>query len=166
MTDAQLAGVVGCLNRHGVRYVVIGGAAAQLHGAPIPRTRDADVVPDPAPDNLERLAAALHELDARLWVGASAPEGLAMAFDRDSLATIQTFLNLVTQYGPLDITHRPDGTDGYADLARAVTIVELLGEAVPVAALRDVIRSKEAAGRPKDRAVLPVLLRTLQRRRA
>jgi hypothetical protein len=47
MSDEQLAAVAECLNRHRVEYLLVGGAAAQLHGAPVPRTRDADVVPLP-----------------------------------------------------------------------------------------------------------------------
>ena len=56
------------------------------------------------------------------------------------------------------VTYRPDGTDGYDDLARSVVVVRLLGVDVPVASLEDIIRSKEAAGRAKDIAVLPILI--------
>ena len=158
MSDEQIAAVAECLNRHEVEYVVVGGGAAQLHGAPVIRTRDADVVPSNSGDNLDRLAAALREMDARVWVGPDEPDGLAMAFDRGTLGQIEGFLNLVTRFGPLDVTYRPDGTGGYADLAQSVVVVKLLGVDVPIASLEDIIRSKEAAGRPKDIAVLPVLI--------
>jgi len=164
MSDAQIAAVVECLNRHGVRYVVVGGAASQLHGAPVERTRDTDIVPAKNPANLDRLAVALREMDARLWVGPGEPEGVEMTFDRRSLGQIEGFLNLITRHGPLDITYRPDGTDGYPDLSRGVVVVPLLDVRVPVAALRDVIRSKEAAGRAKDLATLPALIEHLRRR--
>jgi hypothetical protein len=164
MSDAQIAAVVECLNRHGVRYVVVGGAASQLHGAPVERTRDTDIVPAKNPANLDRLAAALREMDALLWVGPGEPEGVEMTFDRRSLGQIEGFLNLITRHGPLDITYRPDGTDGYPDLSRGVVVVSLLDVGVPVAALRDVIRSKEAAGRAKDLATLPALIEHLRRR--
>lgn len=158
MSDEQIAAVAGCLNRHGVDYVLIGAGAALLHGAPIARTRDADIVPAKEADNLDRLAAALRDMDARLWVGPEEPGGLAMVLDRTSLGQIERFLNLVTRYGPLDVTYRPEGTEGYEDLARSVVVIRLLGVEVPVASLADVIRSKEAAGRPKDIAVLPDLI--------
>ncbi|MHB1444201.1 MAG: hypothetical protein ACYCTI_02880 [Acidimicrobiales bacterium] len=164
MSDEQIAAVAECLNRHGVEYVLIGGGAALLHGAPIARTRDADIVPSKREDNLDRLAAALQEMDARLWVGPTEPEGLEMVFDRTSLGQIESFLNLVTRYGPLDVTYRPEGTDGYDDLWRSVVTVQLLGVNVPVASLADVIRSKEAAGRAKDISVLPDLIEYLRRR--
>ncbi len=164
ISDAQIAAVAECLNRHGVDYVLVGGAASQLHGANTPRTRDADIVPSKQADNLDRLAMALNEMEARLWVGPEQPEGLAMTFDRGTLGQIQGFLNLVTKHGPVDITYRPDGTDGFPDLARATVTVHLLGVDVPVAALEDVIRSKEAAGRAKDLAVLPRLIQHLRDR--
>lgn len=164
MSDAQIAALAEALNRHGVRYVCIGGAAAQLHGAPVPRTRDVDVVPERTGPNLDRLAAALRNLGARLWVGPGEPEGVEVPWDATILGRIEGFLNLLTDHGPLDVTYRPEGTDGYEDLARAAVAVQLLGVEVPVAALEDVIRSKEAAGRAKDLAVLPGLVEFLRRR--
>ena len=112
--------------------------------------------------NLDRLAAALHEIDARLWVGPTEPNGLAVRLDRTTLAAIDGFLNLVTRCGPLDITFVLDGTGGYPDLAGSAVTIRLLGVEVPVAALEDVIRSKEAAGRDKDIAVLPALIEFLR----
>ena len=56
------------------------------------------------------------------------------------------------------MTFRPDGTDGYDDLAANATVLRLLGTDVTVASLDDVIRSKEAAGRDKDIAALPILI--------
>jgi hypothetical protein len=72
----------------------------------------------------------------------------------------------VTAHGYLDIALLPDGTRGYDDLRRGATR-ERINETleVSVAALADVIRSKEAAGREKDRAVLPMLRQVLERSR-
>jgi len=105
-------------------------------------------------------------MNARLWVGPNEPDGLAMIFDRGTLGQIEGFLSLITRYGPLDLTYRPDGTDGYTDLAQSVVVVNLLGVDVPIASLEDVIRSKEAAGRPKDVAVLPDLIEYSRRLQA
>jgi hypothetical protein len=65
-----------------------------------------------------------------------------------------------------DLCFAPAGTGGYDDLRREATR-ERLGKAltVSVASLRDVIRSKEAAGRDKDLAQLPLLRRTLEQTR-
>lgn len=67
--------------------------------------------------------------------------------------------NLVTDHGRLDVTFEPSGTRGYDDLARDPVHLTILGVEVDVASLADVIRSKEAAGRERDRLVAPVLRR-------
>jgi hypothetical protein len=67
--------------------------------------------------------------------------------------------NLTTDYGRLDLTFEPSGTQGYDDVARDAIHLVILGADVNVASLADVIRSKEAAGRDKDRLVLPTLRR-------
>jgi len=152
------------LDRHGVAYVVVGGMAAAAWGADLPRTSDADITPDSDPANLDRLAAALVELGARLRVE-GIPQGVAVPIDRTLLGRIQV-LTMLTDHGPLDLTFLPDGTGGYPDL------VERAGRrrvgdhpGVPVADLADVIASKEAAGRPKDLIQLPALRRLLIRLR-
>jgi len=53
------------LERHQVDYILIGGLAATLHGSPL-RTGDVDICPRAELDNLERLAAALTEMEARI----------------------------------------------------------------------------------------------------
>ena len=72
----------------------------------------------------------------------------------------------VTKHGYLDIALLPDGTRGFDDLRRSATREQLTDTVtIFVAALADVIRSKEAAGREKDRAVLPILRQVLERSR-
>jgi hypothetical protein len=74
--------------------------------------------------------------------------------------------NLVTDAGDMDVTFEPSGTTGYDDLAQNAVVIDLGGLEVPVAALEDVIRSKEAANRPKDLATLPLLRELLRQKRA
>jgi hypothetical protein len=142
------------LDRHKVAYILIGGLAAVYHGSPFP-TEDADITPQSDLANLKRLAGALRELNARVRTQ-SEPEGLPFACDVDSLATGQTW-NLITDAGDLDLTFQPAGTRGYADLRRDAGRAQLYGVMVRVASLADVIRSKQAANRPKDQRVLPAL---------
>lgn len=151
------------LERRRVRYVVIGGFAAQLHGSPFD-TSDVDVTPDRDRANLRRLAAALDELEARIRVpaGGKAPE---LVLEAGFLDRVQN-LALTTRHGNLDVCMTPDGTQGFGDLRRAAArerITETLE--ISVASLADVIRSKEAAGREKDRVHLPTLRRLLERSR-
>jgi hypothetical protein len=147
------------LERHRVRYVLIGGFAATIHGSPYVTT-DVDITPAAGPENLARLSAALNELEARKRV-AGEPEGFAFSHDAASLAKGQIW-NLITRFGDLDISFVPSGTRGYDDLRRDAADLEILGVQVPLASLADIIRSKEAADRPKDRLVLPVLRRILE----
>ena len=147
------------LERHRVRYVLIGGLAATIHGSPHVTT-DVDITPATSPPNLARLSAALKELEARIRV-AGDPEGLPFDHDAASLAWGQIW-NLTTTFGDLDISFVPSGTHGYDDLRRDAIELEILGVHVPVASLADVIRSKEAADRPKDRLTLPVLRRIFE----
>ena len=71
---------------------------------------------------------------------------------------------LQTRGGSMTVVPLPEGTRGYDDLRRGATREELTDTLeASVASLADVIRSKEAAGREKDRAVLPILRRVLER---
>ena len=146
--------IVEVLTRHRVAFIVIGGFAAIAQGSPIP-TRDIDVVPAAGRENWARLSDALNELDAKVRA-VELDEPLAFDHDADSLAASQIW-NLTTKYGDLDITQMPSGTKGYDDLKRDASEIEVGGVHVHVASLADVVRSKEAAGRDKDRTALPVL---------
>ena len=97
------------LYRHRVTFVLIGGYAAQLHGARRP-TVDLDVTPERTLENLGRLAAALQDIGARIRVD-GIEDGLAFSADPASLSGME-FLNLTTRHGDLDIAFTPAGTRG------------------------------------------------------
>jgi hypothetical protein len=158
MTALDPDALFACLERHGVKYVLIGGLAAVLHGSPLP-TVDADICPSREPDNLVRLSAALADLDARIR-SADAPDGVPFSRDAAFLATVE-LLNLVTNAGDLDLAFLPAGGADYTVLATRAKAFHVRGLVIPVAALEDVIRSKEAANRPKDHRNLPVLRQLL-----
>lgn len=148
--------LVAALERHGVKYVLLGGLAATLHGSPI-LTSDVDIAPERQAQNLERLAAMLAELramtrgggDPRAWTPDLSATGLA----RGSVHRLQT------RFGPLDLLFEPTGTSGYEDLRQQAESVRLGETTVLVASLSDVIRSKEAAGRTDDRTTVATLRR-------
>ena len=142
------------LARHRVAYVLIGGLAATLHGSSA-LTNDADICPDPARENLERLAGALRDMDARIRSDTES-DGVPFSLDADFLGRMN-LVNLTTRFGDFDIAFRPAGSHGYDDLVQRATEVAIDGTIVPVASLADIIRSKEVANRPKDRATLPIL---------
>jgi hypothetical protein len=151
--------LIGALSRHRVRFVLIGALAARLHGFPR-LTADAAITPASDRPNLERLAAALKELDAKVYTD-SVPEGLA--FDRSAAALGRASMwNLVTSAGRLDIAFVPAGTKGYDDLAKGAERFEAFGVRFLAASVDDIIRSKEATGRAKDNDDV-VILRALKR---
>jgi hypothetical protein len=145
------------LNRYGVAYVVVGGLAAVAHGSTLP-TEDVDITPARDRPNLDRLGAALSELNARLRTEHE-PQGVAFPCDGASIAAQPLMLNLVTDVGDVDLTLTPTGfPTGYDELViRSVSIDVGDGKATLIAALDDVIASKRAAGRNKDLAALPYL---------
>jgi hypothetical protein len=152
------AAIVEVLVRHDVHFVVIGAFAAIAQQAPIPATRDIDMTPESTIDNLNRLSAALKELRAKIRTD-TAEGGLPFDHNGKSLGQAE-FWNLICPYGEFDISFHPSGFEnGYADLVVRSHTVLVDGIEVPIADLSDVIHSKEAAGRPKDLRVLPILYR-------
>lgn len=150
--DFQPDEVLRLLNRHGVRYVLIGGLAAILHGSPSV-TRDIDICHARDKANLVCLADALLEVNASLR---GAPAGLPFRLDAKTLANGDSF-TFSTDVGALDILATPAGTTGYDDLVRTADVMHAFDEEFAVASLDDLIRMKRAAGRPKDRIELEIL---------
>ena len=144
------------LHANAVEFVVVGGLAAVAYGSSLP-TEDLDIAPERSRRNLDRLAAALRALNAKIRTGDD--EGVEFPTDGAFIAAQPLMLNLVTDAGQLDLTMTPAAfPNGYDDLiGRAVALDLGAGKATLVASLRDVIASKEAAGRPKDQIALPYL---------
>lgn len=154
------ARLITTLANHGVRYVLIGAMGARLHGFPR-MTADADITPARDTENLERLADALAELDARIYTE-TIPEGLAFDISAKMLARAEIW-NLVTDSGRLDVVFTPAGTKGYDDLASTSVRFSVFGVELEAARLEDILRSKEAADRPQDRQDALVIREMLRR---
>lgn len=139
------------LERHGVSYVVVGGLAVQVHGH-VRTTNDLDLVPEPTPGNLVRLAEALDELRARVLNDGS--EGLAIDARMLPRATLWQF---ATSAGDIDVLHDAPGAARFADLRARALEVELGEMRIPFASREDLIRMKRAAARPVDLADIAAL---------
>lgn len=148
------------LQRHHVNFVVVGGLAAVMHGSDM-ATFDLDVTPERRHENLERLAAALRDIDARIRIEGG-PEGVPFESSAHFLFHLSV-LNLTTLYGDLNLVMTPAGLAGYDDMVRDAQAVTVDGVVIHIASLADVIASKEASNRVKDRLTLPGL-RILQRK--
>lgn len=156
--ELNAAGIAAVLNKHEVRYVVIGAFAAIAQQAPIPATRDIDFTPEASIDNLNRLSRAFRELGARIRTDA-VEGGLQFDHDGASLGRAEMW-NLVCERGEFDIAFHPAAFQaGYQALIPRAHRVKVADVTVYVADLDDVILSKESAGRPKDLQLLPALYR-------
>lgn len=148
-------GALRVLCEEGVKFVVIGGYAGELLGAPL-ITNDLDVCYERSPGNLERLARALVRMNAKLRV-AKVEEELPFILDARTLAAGDSF-TFVTDLGSLDVLGTPSGTTGYPDLVLRAKEQAVSGDLrVPVVDLGDLMRMKKASGRTKDRLQLEVL---------
>ncbi len=140
------------LTEERVRFVVVGGLGARLHGSPSV-TNDTDICYERSPGNLRRLATALRRLDARLR---GVDEEVPFVPDAATLAAGDHF-TFTTASGNLDCLGTPAGTGGFRRLERRAATFEVEGMAILVASIEDLILMKLAAGRPKDLIEVEVL---------
>lgn len=127
--------------------VLIGNAAAALQGSPV-TTLDLDFMFRKTPTNIRKLKGVADDLGAvvmRPFYPAS--EMYRVVRDADGLQ--------------LDFMAKIDGIHSFERLRAAASPVVFDGHPILVASLRDVIKSKRAAGRPQDLAVIAVLEQTL-----
>jgi len=157
MQPHKLFATVRSLRANGVEFILVGGLAAVLHGAPV-QTYDVDLVYSREPENLDRILEVLGSLDAIFRIQ---PER-RLRPDRAHLAGTG-HLNLLTRYGPLDLLATAGRNLGFAELLPHSIEMEI-GEGVRVRVLdlQTIIAIKESLGSEKDLAVLPVLRQTLR----
>lgn len=140
-----------------VEFIVVGGVAGVLQGAPIV-TFDLDLVHRRTDENVGRLLGVLGSLHARY------------RDPRNLVPTVSHLLGpghnlLVTDHGPLDLLGTVATGLAYEDLFVDTVVLDLDGAEIPVLGLARLIEVKAAAGRPKDLAALPVLRATLDESR-
>jgi predicted nucleotidyltransferase len=158
----DLRRLIEVLDRHGVEYLLVGGAAANAHGAERP-TEDADCVVRRERANLDRLAGALRELNARLRVGGMTDgEARTLPVQIDGTALDMAGMTTwMTDAGPFDVLAGLEAPDGrllpYEELVERAAVFQGDGFVIRTAAIDDIINAKERADRPKDREALPEL---------
>ena len=147
------------LTEHGVEFIIIGGAAAVIHGSSR-LTQDLDVVYRRSTENIARLTNALKAQAPYLR---GAPPGLPFQW---SEATLQMGMNftLEIRLGQLDILGEVTGGGRYEDLLNHTIEVEVFGVHCRCLDLEALIRTKRAAGRPKDLEVIAELEAILEER--
>jgi predicted nucleotidyltransferase len=160
MQETDFFTVLNALQGAGVEFVVVGGLAAVLNGAPV-NTFDVDIVHSREASNIARLLAVLEDLDAIYRIQPErrlrpTPSHLASSGHQ----------NLITRYGPLDLLGSIGRDLGYQDLVPHSVEMDI-GEGIRVRVLdlETLIAIKEELAGEKDVAVLPILRRTLEERR-
>jgi hypothetical protein len=147
------------LDRRGVDYIVVGGLAAVLQGAPV-HTDDLDVVYARDPANLERLQSALEDMGA--------------VFRTDPARRIRPNLShlesdghklLKTRHGVLDLLATVEEATDYAALLPDAETFEVAGVEVRVLSLERLAEIKRKLDRPKDKLMLAVIEATLAERK-
>jgi hypothetical protein len=142
-----LADILVTLVDHRVDFIVVGGMAAVLRGAPV-TTRDIDIVYDRTAANIERLLVALTVLDARF----RADERRLRP--NESHLWSQGHKLLETRYGPLDVLGSIEEQTTYADLLPHASALEVAGVGVLVLSVDRLIEVKRKLARPKDQLML------------
>ena len=143
-----LARVAQLLARHRLEVVLIGNAAAALQGAPV-TTVDVDFLFRKTPANIKKLKALARDLDAVILTPYYPVSGL-FRISRDNDGLQLDFMSVI------------DGVSSFEGLRKRARQVQFGDVELYVAALADIIKSKKAAGRPQDLAVLHALERTLE----
>ena len=156
---ASFSGILETLRRHRVRFIVVGGVAAVIEGAPV-TTFDLDVVPERTAVNIRRLATALAVLKARYR---EQPERRLVPTP-DALAGTGHHL-LSTVLGPLDVLGVIGNERDFDSLLARSHSRKLGSVFIRVLGLEAQIEIKEELGRAKDRLALPVLRQTLTEQR-
>lgn len=148
----QLRQLLERLIEGGIEFVLVGGLAVNAWGY-VRGTRDVDIVPDPSPDNLSRLAELLRGLGGRVEVG-----------DRRLTAdAISTFLRtgdralISTELGSVDVLQGLPQIPRFELLVAAAEEVDLDGLTVRVCSLEHLLEMKRASGRARDRDDLEAL---------
>jgi predicted nucleotidyltransferase len=146
MINQEFFQILRSLNEHDLRYVLIGGLAANMWGSD-QVTLDVDICYARDQENLTVLVKALKDLDAHLrgW-----PQGVPEFIDERAFRLGDT-MTFETKFGAFDCLGTPAGTDGYPDLIANAKVMSVdANVTVAVASIDDIIRMKRTAGRVKD----------------
>ena len=150
--SVDFEGLFDALREGGVNFVIVGGTAAVLHGAPL-TTEDVDIVHERTPENVDRLLAVLATLDGRIrdLSGRVILPNAAILSGRGQV-------QMTTRLGPIDVLCELHDGRGYNELLAHSVAFGDAGLDVRVLDLETLIAVKRAAGRAKDRLALPVLI--------
>jgi predicted nucleotidyltransferase len=145
--SALLKKIAMALHKVRLEAIMVGNAAAALHGAPV-TTLDIDFMFRKTPTNLRKLKAFAKELDAQILKPFYPVSSLYRVVNDDTGMQVDF----------MSVLH---GIKSFENLRSDAVEVEFESHALKVASLKKIIRSKKALGRPRDKAVIEILEKTL-----
>jgi hypothetical protein len=148
----DFASLLAVLGKYKVEFIVVGGAAAIVHGS-ARLTQDLDIVYDRSPENIDRLVTSLKDEKPYLR---GAPPGLPFFWDRLTLTRGLNF-TLTTSLGDIDLLGEISGGGTYHELKANAIELNVFDTRCLCLSLTQLIHAKRAAGRPKDLEALAEL---------
>jgi hypothetical protein len=155
-TSANLSSILEGLIAAEIDFILVGGLAAVVQGAPV-TTMDVDIVHKQSPENIAKLFAFLKTVDAIH----RRPDDKKIEPSEGDLSGIGHAL-FTTRLGPLDILAAIEGGRAYGDLFEHTLEIGFRGYTIRVLDLKMLIQLKRTSTDPKDKQRLPVLEETLR----
>lgn len=154
--NLDLSAILEGLIKARVDFILVGGLAAVVQGAPV-TTMDVDIVHDQSPENITKLFKFLESVDAIH----RRPDNKVIKPNKDDISGMGHAL-FTTRLGPLDVLAVIEEGKSYKDLLEHAVEIEFRGHTIRVLDLKMLIQLKRASRDPEDRQRLPVLEETLR----
>jgi hypothetical protein len=161
--EFQLIGYLRRLAEHDVEYIIVGGVAGRIQGAAT-TTQDIDIMPEPSPENLRKLATALSGLETRKKEAGSTSFEPHNEIDPMEFRTADVS-SFDTRYGAIDVLMVLPGVGTFDAVRPHARQYEWQRIVITTASLDDVITSKQTADRAKDWQSMDALLEARDRLR-
>jgi hypothetical protein len=155
-TSAGLSDILEGLLEAGVDFILVGGLAAVIQGAPF-TTMDVDIVHSQSSENIAKLIAFLKSVEA-----------VHRRFDDKLIEPKESDLSgkghvlLITRSGPLDVLAVIEEGKSYEDLLEHTVDIHFRGHTLQVLDLKTIIELKKSSKDAIDKHRLPVLRETLR----
>ena len=155
-TRIDLSALLEKLLESNVEFILVGGLAAVIQGAPI-TTMDADIVHKQSSDNISKLMILLNSIDAIH----RRPDSKVIQVKKRDISGKGHAL-FTTKLGPLDVLAMIEEGRSYEDLLEYTVEIEFKGHRIQVLGLKMLVELKKLSRDPKDKLRLPVLEETLR----
>jgi hypothetical protein len=155
-TGADLSALLEGLLEAGVKFILVGGLAAVVQGAPI-TTMDVDIVPDRSSENITKLLTFLKTISAFH----RRPDDIVIK-PKESDFSGRGHALFTTRLGPLDILAVIEEGKAYEDLLDHTVDIEFRDHKIRVLDLKRLVELKRTSRDSKDKQRLPVLEETLR----